>query len=218
MASPDTPLRDSRRLELVRATRAIFDARGAAEAPVEEIAQAVGIARGLIYRQFRSKDELVVLTVATYLAELAAEETAAVQAETDPPARLRACVGAYVAFCRRHPAFLDGQMLLMRRSADELRAEVGEDVWVGLGEGMAGCLGTLADVLRDGTDRGAFAVDDAPFTANLLWSQMLGAMHLARIRVGVLRSADGAPGLFAVSPDDVGEGLARAALAAVAAP
>ena len=38
--------------------------------PIEEIAQAVGIARGLIYRQFASKEELFVLTVTDYLAEL----------------------------------------------------------------------------------------------------------------------------------------------------
>ena len=53
-----------------RATRALFDERGLQDAPIEEIARAVGIARGLIYRQFSSKEELYVLTVTDYLAEL----------------------------------------------------------------------------------------------------------------------------------------------------
>jgi AcrR family transcriptional regulator len=35
-------------------------------APIEEIAKAVGIARGLVYRQFSSKEELFVLTVTDY--------------------------------------------------------------------------------------------------------------------------------------------------------
>ena len=56
--------------ELVTATRALFDERGAQDAPVEEIARAVGIQRGLIYRHFSSKEELYVLTVTDYLAEL----------------------------------------------------------------------------------------------------------------------------------------------------
>ena len=54
-----------------RATRALFDERGMQDAPIEEIARAVGIARGLIYRHFSSKEELFVLTVTDYLAELA---------------------------------------------------------------------------------------------------------------------------------------------------
>ena len=57
--------------ELVAATRALFDERGMQEAPIEEIANAVGIARGLVYRHFSSKEELFVLTVTDYLGELA---------------------------------------------------------------------------------------------------------------------------------------------------
>src|SRR5918992_5099810 len=68
-ASP-LPLRRVRERELVEATRALFDERGMQDAPIEEIAKSVGIARGLIYRQFSSKEELFVLTVTDYLAEL----------------------------------------------------------------------------------------------------------------------------------------------------
>ena len=62
-----------RERELVAATRALFDEQGIQDAPVEKIAQTVGIARGLIYRQFSSKDELYVLTVTHYLDELGGE-------------------------------------------------------------------------------------------------------------------------------------------------
>src|SRR3954451_1032372 len=70
MASQPTSMRRARERDLVRATRALFDERGLQDAPIEEIARAVGIARGLIYRQFSSKEELYVLTVTDYLAEL----------------------------------------------------------------------------------------------------------------------------------------------------
>src|SRR5436305_2380556 len=70
MMAMATATRRIREQELVRATRALFDERGMQDAPIEEIAKAVGIARGLIYRQFSSKEELYVFTVTDYLAEL----------------------------------------------------------------------------------------------------------------------------------------------------
>lgn len=201
MPAPSPALREARRRELVAACRTIFDARGVAEAPVGEIAEAVGIARGLIYREFNAKEELVVLTVAGYLAELARLNAAAVASEEEPGARLERLVETYTDFCRRYPAFLDGQIGLMRRPAHELAALVSEDVWHELGDAMAGCLGPVADVIREGCEDGAFSVEDPELTANLVWTQMLGAMHLARIGVGVQRTADGEAELFRVPQD-----------------
>jgi AcrR family transcriptional regulator len=65
-----TSLRQVRERDLVAATRRLFDERGMQDAPIEEIARSVGIARGLIYRHFSSKEELFVLSVTDYLAEL----------------------------------------------------------------------------------------------------------------------------------------------------
>ena len=39
--------------------------------------------------------------------------------------------------------------------------------------------------------------------ANILWTQVLGAMHLARIRVGIRQAAPGIPALFDVEPERV---------------
>ncbi len=199
------------------ACRSIFDSRGVAEAPVEEIAQAVGIARGLIYREFATKEELVVLVVAGYLAELAALQQLGIDASPEPAVQLEHLVRAYTGFCRRYPAFLDGQINLMRRRADELGADLSEEVWATLGEAMTSCLSPLIDVLRRGTRRGDFVVEDAELTGNLLWTQMLGAMHLARIGVGVTRDGDGGPALFVADGDRVGDACVASALASVRA-
>lgn len=217
MPAASPALREARRRELVSACRTIFDARGAAEAPVEEIARTVGIARGLIYREFTAKEELVVLTVAGYLAELAALMDLAVASETEPAAQLERLVEAYTGFCRRYPAFLDGQIGLMRRPARELAALVSEDVWDELGDGMAGCLGPLADVIRAGAERGAFSLLDPALTANLVWTQMLGTMHLARIGVGVRRAPDGESALFRIPPPALVGACVASALATVGA-
>jgi AcrR family transcriptional regulator len=230
-ASRPLPKRRDRERELVRATRALFDERGVQDAPIEEIARAVGIARGLIYRHFSSKEELYVLTVTDYLAELdgvlaaasapAARARAASRkgtAREAPAERLEQLTRAYAGFCQRYPAFLDCALSLMRRPARELRDAVSESVWLRLGQGMAACVEHVAHVLRDGAAAGDFAVGDPDYAANVLWTQVLGVMHLARIQVGLRQAAPGIPALFPVAPERVVESCVDLALASVGAP
>lgn len=197
----------------MRVTRALFDERGVQDAPVEEIARAAGIARGLIYRSFSSKEELFVLAVTDYLAELAEALEAASAGVEDPVARLERATEAYAGYCLRYPAFLDASMSLMRRPARELAGTVSESVWLRLGQGMARCLDHLAATLRSGAETGAFAVEDPDYMANVLWTQGLGLMHLARIRVGVRSLAPGVPALFAVAPEQIVRTCVASALA-----
>jgi AcrR family transcriptional regulator len=87
LASSRASVRREREREIVEATRALFDLRGLQDAPIEEIAREVGINKALIYRHFSSKEELYVLTLTSYLAELA-ERLDEVPAEPDTPGRL----------------------------------------------------------------------------------------------------------------------------------
>lgn len=212
MAHQTTSLHRARELDLVQATRALFDERGMQDAPIEAVAKAVGIARGLIYRHFSSKEELFVLTVTTYLAELA-EELEAAASVADPVAALERCTRAYAGYCRRYPAFLDCSVSLMQRPARELQEIVSESVWLRLGQGMARCLSVTAGVLRRGAEHGVFSVEDPDYGANVLWTQGLGVMHLARMGVGVRELAPGVPGLFAVAPERVEATCVASALA-----
>jgi AcrR family transcriptional regulator len=210
------PPRRRREREIVLATRAVFDERGMQDAPIEEIARAVGINKALIYRHFASKDELFVLTVTLYLAELA-ERLEGVDASAEPVARLREGWERYTDFCLEYPAFLDCALSLMRRPAGELREGVSEAVWFRLGQGMAACLGPLERILAAGAASGAFAIDDAAFAANRLYVQALGTMHLARVGVGVRQAAPGVPEAFRVQPGQVRDACVADALAAVGA-
>jgi AcrR family transcriptional regulator len=184
---PPSVSHDDRERELVRATRKLFDERGMQEAPVEQIAREVGIARGLIYRQFSSKEELYVLTVTDYLGELS---------EAMGEKELAGITEVFARFCIRYPAFVDCALSIMHRPAAELREVVSESVWLRLGAGMASCIGPLCEALD------AQGVKDPDFTANVLWTQGLGLMHLSRIGVG-LRRTKGAPELFRVEVEDV---------------
>jgi AcrR family transcriptional regulator len=210
--------RQNRERELIAATRSLFDERGVQDAPIEEIAKSVGIARGLIYRQFSSKEELYVATVADYLAELLGDlDEAEASAGDDPVDRLERMAYAYAGFCERYPAFLDSAFAIMRRPADELNEIVSEVIWLRLGRAMIDCIDHVARILRAGNDARAFDVADPDFTANLLWTQMLGAMHLARIRVGMRRAENGMPDLFRVEAEQVVQACVDSALATVRA-
>jgi len=210
-------MRRERERDLVRATRALFDERGVQDAPIEEIARAVGIARGLIYRHFSSKEELFVLTVTDYLAELDGVLGEASSAELEPVAQLEAWARAYVDFCLRYPAFLDCALSLMHRPARELREALSESVWLRLGQSIASCVVHVAEILREGARDGTFSVEDPDYMANVLWTQILGATHLARIRVGVRQVAPGIPELFTVQPDQLARTCVASALATVGA-
>jgi AcrR family transcriptional regulator len=211
MASAQTvTLRRTRERDLVQATRALFDERGMQDAPIEDIAKAVGIARGLIYRQFSSKEELFVLTVTDYLDELDGVLAAAALPGGAPLEQLERWARAYAGFCERYPAFLDCSMSLMRRPAKDLHGIVSESVWLRLGQGMAQCIDHVTRLLKtiDG-------VEDPDYLANVLWTETLGMMHLARIRVGVRQEAPGIPALFTIAPERVIETVVAHARAIV---
>ena len=48
----------------------------------------------------------------------------------------------------------------------------------------------------------------------MLWTQTLGTMHLARIRVGVKQVAPAIPALFTIAPERAIDSCVEAALAA----
>ena len=187
---PATRNRRDRERELVQATRALFDERGVQDAPIDEIARAVGINKALIYRVFASKEELFVLTVTDYLDELR-------EHALEPHEGLRDALDRFTRFCLRYPAFLDCALSLMRRPAGELRERVGEGTWLRLGASMSACLAPLARILE------AEGVADPDFTANRLYTQVLGTMHLARVGLGVREAAPGVPGAFPLDPEAV---------------
>jgi len=204
-----TSLRQVRERDLVAATRTLFDERGMQDAPIEEIAQSVGIARGLIYRQFSSKEELFVLTVTDYLAELSKLIRTAMSGSGRPDKQLELVTEAYARFCLRYPAFLDCSLSLMRRPAMELKDELSESVWLRLGQGMASCIEPLTRIVRE------LGTEDPEYTANVLWTQTLGTMHLARSRVGLRELAPGVPDLFRVDPDRLVDSCVASAVAVV---
>ena len=179
---------------------------------VDEIARAAQMNKALIYRSFDSKEEIFVLTVVDYLAELGARGAGRPEL-ADPVAALRETCERYVEFCLDYPAFLDCGLALMQRPASELRELVSGAVLFRLGRAMAATLGPLERILAGGAERGVFVVDDPGFMANRLYAQVLGSMHLARIGIGVRESAPGVAEIFDLGPERVRAACVQDALA-----
>src|SRR3954452_14461361 len=181
-----------RERDIVAATRALFEARGAQEAAIDDVARSVGINKARIYRHVGSKEELFVLVLVNYLDELRGRYVP-VDETVDPVRTLRAACDLYVGFCLQYPAFLDCALSLMRRPADDLRARVTEGTWLRLGRAMTDSLAPLVAILRK------VGVAEADYVANRIYVQVIGTMHLARVGAGVTDTAE----VFVIDPERV---------------
>jgi AcrR family transcriptional regulator len=207
--------RRQREAEIIAATRSLFDARGASDAQIEDIARAVGVNRAILYRHFAGKDEIVALTLVTYLDELRDALAAATTGDRPPEDRLAAAVRSFAAYGIARPAFVDCALALMRRSGPELLDEISEGALFRLGRAITGCLSLLVHLFEEGTSSGEFHVADPTLLANTLYASGLGALQLARVGILVAESSPGVPEVGVVSTDQVTDYLVRSALALV---
>ncbi|MGN6252778.1 MAG: TetR/AcrR family transcriptional regulator [Marmoricola sp.] len=195
--------RRQRELDILAATRAVFDANGLRDAQIDDIAKAVGVNRAIIYRHFTGKEELFALTLVGYLDELAAVLEAARGGAGSAADRLTAIIGAFVDFGVAHPAFVDCAQTLMRRTGPELLEEISEGAMFRLGRAIAGCLKQLVAVLDEGQASGEFRHVDSEVLANHMYASGLGALQLARVGMLVREAAPGIPEVVPLSSDQV---------------
>jgi AcrR family transcriptional regulator len=206
--------RREREQSILRATRELFDAKGVRDAQIEDIAKAVGVNRAIIYRHFASKDELFGFTLVGYLTELDGELAAADPgSQADATARLRALAEVLVSFCLRYPAFSDCALALLRRPGPELLEELSDAALHTLGRTLAKTMGRIAAVLREGMAMGAFRDEDPDLLANLLYTQVLGSVHLARAQCIVGSAPPPADVFTTVTQEQVHSAVVRAVLA-----
>ena len=101
------------RARLVEAARAVFSERGLA-AEMKEIAERAGVGVGTIYRNFPSKEDLILAIMRDALA-VATAEAAVAEAIDDPIDGLRALLAIAFAMIERHgwlvEAVLEGRFL-----------------------------------------------------------------------------------------------------------
>lgn len=210
--------RRDRERDILDATRRLFDERGLRDAQIEDVARAVGLNRAIIYRHFSGKEELFALVITTYAEELEAA-FAALPDEGTAVERLAAVTDAFLDYCLRYPAFIDCAMTMLGQSSVELVEHVSEAAMLQMGRSVAGALRRPVELLRRGTADGEFTIEDADYTANAMYVQILGLAHLARVGNGIRELPGGMPWFFPVATDDVRRtvrGLVLASLAPAA--
>jgi AcrR family transcriptional regulator len=87
-----------RERQVLELAEALFAERGYAGASMDELARRAGVTKPVVYELFGSKDGLFGACVDSAIERLAGDIAAAVRAETDPEARLRAGGLAFVRF------------------------------------------------------------------------------------------------------------------------
>jgi AcrR family transcriptional regulator len=200
---PAAARRRERERAILAATRRLFDETGVRDAQIEDIAQAVGVNRAIIYRHFSGKEELFALTLVSYLEELHERLARASPSKRSPMSRLVAVTEEFVDFGIEYPAFVDCAQTLMRRPGPELLEEVSESALFRLGRGISACLSQVSDILDAGIAAGDFSIDDTTLLANHMYASGLGALQLARVGMLVKESAPGIPAIAPLSPDQV---------------
>jgi AcrR family transcriptional regulator len=145
------------RARLIEAARTVFSERGLA-AEMKEIAERAGVGIGTIYRNFPSKEDLVLAIMRDALAAAIAEARLA-EAMDDPIAGLRALLASAFAMIERHgwlvEAMLGGQFL----PKPQIRAELEHHEY----------LRRFERLIQHGVDQGRLRADlDVPVAAAML--------------------------------------------------
>jgi len=94
-----------RKQHLLDAAGALFETRGYAATRIADICQAAGVAKGLFYWYFETKEQLFAELVRTMRQQLRRAQGAAMEPDADPVARIRQGAAASVRFMAENMAF-----------------------------------------------------------------------------------------------------------------
>ena len=154
MAPPPPPRRrltaQARRAEILDAALEVFSARGYHPASIDEIAQAAGVSKALIYEHFDSKLELHLSLIETHADELFERVAAAAAPGPDAAERLEAGLDAVFTFVEERR---DAWRMLFREAADPETAAVLDRVTAGVAALVAELIAQDPDVKARDADR-----------------------------------------------------------------
>ncbi|GHF34888.1 TetR family transcriptional regulator [Streptomyces mashuensis] len=146
---------------ILEATEEVLRRYGPAKATVVDVARALGVSHGSVYRHFGSKAALREAVTDRWLDQSHAELSAVAATEGPAGPRLHAWLAALFASKRRKagddPELFATYMVLAGENSTTVDRHV---------ETM---IGQLSGIVTEGVDRGEFAPCDAPSTARAIW-------------------------------------------------
>ncbi len=174
--------RQARRRRIQDAARPVFVERGFARASIEQIAKQAQLSVGAIYLYFQSKEDLYISILETSLEEL--DGQLAEVRRGDAKARLGAAWTRLSGWVEAEPEMARA---LAMTSQPGLRAQLTEDVAVGVAGSVSRLREHLGACIADGIHVGAFRSVSPSEVADMLWTAFIGSL-----------AADGVSGNFAL--------------------
>jgi AcrR family transcriptional regulator len=171
------------RQALLDATLELLADSGLRDLSLRAVARHAGVSHAASYRHFASKESLLAALAEQGFRMLGQAMSAAMQAQADEPvARLQAAGVGYVSFGVQHPQHLQ----VMFGGA------IGSfEHYPQLVEAARAAYALLADVVRNGIERGALRAKDAQTVQAAAWAIVHGLTQL--MAGGQLCQSDGAP-------------------------
>ncbi|MCF1599251.1 TetR family transcriptional regulator [Streptomyces muensis] len=148
---------------ILEATEEVLRRHGPAKATVVDVARALGVSHGSVYRHFRTKSALREAVTKRWL-DRTTELLAAIVAapDLDPETRVREWLAALFA-AKRRKALADPELFA---TYSVLTTETAETV---VGAHITELTDQLTEIVRAGTAAGTFTVDDPAVTAGALF-------------------------------------------------
>ncbi|WP_225836874.1 TetR/AcrR family transcriptional regulator [Streptomyces sp. NK08204] len=165
MAPPTETLTAERILE---ATEEVLRRHGPAKATVVDVARALGVSHGSVYRHFRTKADLRAAVTKRWLDRTSDRLAVIVAEESAPQDRLRAWLAALFE-AKRHKAGDDPELFA---TYTVLTDELGGVVF----EHITDLTAQLTDIIEAGVGSGAFHVSDPAAAARAVF-QATGRFH-----------------------------------------
>ncbi|OXS32400.1 TetR family transcriptional regulator [Streptomyces sp. XY006] len=153
---------------ILEATEEVLRRHGPAKATVVDVARALGVSHGSVYRHFRTKAALREAVTKRWLDRTSGELSGIAAGDGDPATRLRDWLAALFA-AKRRKAGADPELFA---TYTVLTGENGTAV----GEHIADLTAQLTRIVRDGVASGDFASDDPQATARAVF-QATGRFH-----------------------------------------
>lgn len=209
--------RAQRSRDILDATRALFDERGMRDAQIEDIANAVGINRAIIYRHFTTKEELFAMTLVDYLNELEVELAKADDTSMTPTERLNLIADSFFDYGSQYPAFVDCAQSLLRQRGSELLEQISIERLTDLGAVINRCFDHITAAIAAGNETGEFEVRDPELLANIMYTQGLGILNLLTFQLSIRELNSGLPAMEHLPTPEVLD-LAKRAIIAMMRP
>jgi AcrR family transcriptional regulator len=104
----------SRRDEILDAATDLFAASGYSDAVTQDVADAIGVGKGTIYRHFPSKRDLFLAAVDRVLRRLRSQIDESIEPVADPLERVRVATLSFLRFFADHPKYVE--LLILERA------------------------------------------------------------------------------------------------------